>query len=68
MNVNDFLIQDAFESKEEYQQRREVTLKLSPLHLNPIACVTLARMFITKVKLGVRYDDDVEVILANINV
>ncbi|HSW76540.1 MAG TPA: hypothetical protein VLG50_05820 [Candidatus Saccharimonadales bacterium] len=64
------LIKDDSESKAEFDYRKELTLKLyhDNTNLNPMAIIVLARMMIHKKRLGVMYDNDIEVLINKLNI
>ncbi len=65
-DINDIIIQDEYETNEEFLVRKQITLKISD-KMNPMSAVVTARLICNKVKLGVTYDPQVEKMLENLN-
>ena len=62
-DINDIILQDAYESNEKFLLRKKITLKLATLDqypLNPMSAVVITRCIINKVELGVTYEPQVE--------
>lgn len=62
------LQRDQFESKEEFASRKQIVELLTQNYpdFGQQTVLTLSRLYINKMKLGVTYDDDVELILKKI--
>lgn len=68
-DINTLIIQDEHESDIDFNIRKELTLKISNnmyYPLNNMTSIVMARMLCNKMKLGVTYDDEVEIILEKI--
>ena len=69
MSLSDVLTRDAYELQEVYEKRVALTNSLyEKYHLNPVTSMVMGRMFINKMLMGVKYDEEIEQILDNINV
>lgn len=65
-DINDIIIQDEYESDEDFVIRKDLTLKIynnEYYPLNNMTAVLCGRMLVNKMKLGVTYDDEVEKVL-----
>ena len=65
-DINDIIIQDEYESDEDFMIRKDLTLKIynnEYYPLNNMTAVLCGRMLVNKMKLGVTYDDEVEKVL-----
>lgn len=65
-DINDIIIQDEYESNQEFLARKKLTLKLASINddeMNPMTAVVTARLILNKVKLGVTYEPHVEKLL-----
>ncbi len=65
-DINDIIIQDEYESDEDFLIRKDLTLKIynnQYYPLNNMTAVLCGRMLVNKMKLGVTYDDEVEKLL-----
>jgi len=68
-DINNIIIQDEYESDQDFLVRKELTLKIhnnNHYPLNNMMTVTCGRMLCNKMNLGVTYNDDVEKILDKI--
>ncbi len=62
-DIHDIIIQDEYETVEEFMARQNITLKIATIEeyeLNPVSAVVIGRMIMNKIKLGVTYDAHVE--------
>ena len=65
-DINDIIIQDEYESDEDFVIRKDLTLKIynnEYYPLNNMTAVLCGRRLVNKMKLGVTYDDEVEKVL-----
>jgi hypothetical protein len=62
-NVEDLLIKESDETSEDFEARKQLTMKLASIpdyKLNNATAATVAHMMMKKTKLGVTYDHDIE--------
>jgi hypothetical protein len=65
-DINNIIIQDEYESDNDFQIRKDITLKISNnthYPLNNMMAVTCGRMLCNKMKLGVIYSPEIEKVL-----